>query len=59
LFLSQIANIPDEQLMSISEAENINSNNSSLLGPSANIAPRAFRKYYLGLEDAFWENVSL
>lgn len=53
LFLSQIANIPDEQLMSISGAENINANDPSLLGPSADIAPGAFRKYYLGLEDAF------
>lgn len=59
LFLSQIANIPDEQLMSISGAENINSNDPSLPGPSANIAPGASRKYYLGLEDAFWENVPL
>lgn len=45
--------------MSISRVENINSNDPSLLGSSTNIAPGAFRKYYLGLEDAFWENVPL
>lgn len=59
LFLSQIANIPDEQLMSISLAENINATDPSQLGPSAHIAAGATQKYVLGLEDGFWENVPL
>lgn len=59
LFLSQIANIPDEQLQAISPAENINASDPSALGPSAYLPAGATRKYYLGFEDAFWENVPL
>jgi hypothetical protein len=59
MLLSQVCNIPDEQLIAIAKAINIDPTNPSNKGLSATLAAGATNKFYMDFPDAFWENVSL